>query len=140
MKKVIATPCPENRLANMGRSTGFIGLVIVVAIVGYLYTSQLKQVAAIGEAPAAEISVTGVRNDLLAMAQAEQRYLVSHPSYASLEQLRADGDVHVPSRPDFTYDIDAGTDHFTITATYYGPDTKAPKHIRIDDSRKITQD
>jgi hypothetical protein len=40
LKKVIATPCPENRLPNMGRSTGFIGLVIVVAIVGYLYTAS----------------------------------------------------------------------------------------------------
>jgi Tfp pilus assembly protein PilE len=124
----------------MGRSTGFIGLVIVVAVVGYLYTSQLKQVAAIGNAPATEVSVTGVRNDLLAMAQSEQRYAVTHRGYASLDELRTDGDIHVPNRPDFTYDIDAGSDHFTITATYIGPDTKAPKHIRIDDSKTLTQD
>jgi Tfp pilus assembly protein PilE len=124
----------------MGRSTGFIGLVIVVAVVGYLYTSQLKQVAAIGDAPAAAISVTGVRNDLLAMAQSEQRYAVTHRGYASLDDLRSEGDIHVPSRPDFDYTIDAGTDHFTITATYTGLDTKAPKHIRIDDSKTITQD
>ena len=124
----------------MGRSTGFIGLVIVVAIVGYLYTSQLKQVAAIGDAPATVVSTTGVRNDLLAMAQSEQRYAVTHRGYASLDELRTDGDISVPKRPDFTYDIDAGTDHFTIIATYTGPDPKAPKHIRIDDSKTITQD
>jgi hypothetical protein len=125
----------------MGRSTGFIGLVIVVAVFGYLYTSQLKQVAATtGDAPAVFISTTGVRNDLLAMAQSEQRYAVTHRAYASLDELRSDGDIHVPSRPDFTYDIDASTEHFTITATYIGPDTKAPKHIRIDDSKTITQD
>jgi hypothetical protein len=124
----------------MGRSTGFIGLVIVVAVVGYLYTSQLKQVAAIGEAPATAVSTTGVRNDLLAMAEAEKRYAVMHSSYASLDDLRKDGDINVPKRPDFIYDIDAGTDRFTITATYTGPDPKAPKHIRIDDSKTIIQD
>ncbi len=124
----------------MGRSTGFIGLVIVVAVGGYFYTSQLKQVAANGNAPATAVSVTGVRNDLLAMAQSERRYLATHPAYASLEELRSDGDIHVPNRPDFVYAIDAGTDHFTITATYIGPDPKAPKHIRVDDSMTITQD
>jgi Tfp pilus assembly protein PilE len=126
----------------MGRGAGFIGLVIVVAIVGYLYTSQLKQVAATtgGDAPATVISVTGVRNDLNAMAQSEQRYLVTHRGYASLDDLRTDGDIHVPSRPDFTYDIDAGADHFLITATYTGSDPKAPRHIRIDDTKAFTQD
>ena len=124
----------------MGRSTGFIGLVIVVAIVGYLYTSQLKQVAAVGNAPATAVSVTGVQQDLHAMAQSEQRYAVTHRGYASLDDLRQDGDIQVPSRPDFTYNIDAGIDHFVITATYIGPDPKAPRHIRIDDSKTITQD
>ena len=124
----------------MGRSTGFIGLVIVVAVGGYFYTSQLKQVAANGDAPATVVSVTGVRNDLHAMAQSEQRYAVTHRGYASLDELRSDGDIHVPSRPDFIYSIDAGTDHFTITATYIGSDPKAPKHFRIDDSKTITQD
>jgi hypothetical protein len=124
----------------MGRSAGFIGLVIVVAVGGYFYTSQLKQVAANVDAPAAAISVTGVRNDLFAMAQSEQRYAVTHRGYASLDDLRSDGDIHVPTRPDFIYDIDADTDHFTITATYTGQDPKAPKHIRIDDSKTITQD
>jgi hypothetical protein len=124
----------------MGRSTGFIGLVIVVAVGGYFYTSQLKQVAATTGVPATTISVTGVRNDLNAMAQSEQRYVVTHRAYASLDDLRTDGDIHVPSRPDFIYSIDAGTDHFTITATYIGSDPKASKHFRIDDTRTLTED
>jgi hypothetical protein len=141
LKKLLQHDVPKIDWQTMGRSTGFIGLVIVVAIVGYLYTSQLKQVVATtGDAPATAVSTTGVRNDLNAMAQSEQRYLVTHRGYASLDELRTDGDIHVPSRPDFIYDIDAGTDHFVITATYTGPDPKAPKHIRIDDSRNLTQD
>ena len=123
------------------RSTGFIGLVIVVGVVGYMYTSQLKKVAATtGNAPATTVSVTGVRNDLLAMANAETRYAVTHRGFASLDELRSDGDIHVPYRSDFEYSIEANSEHFTITATYTGPDPKAPKHIRIDDSKAITQD
>jgi hypothetical protein len=124
----------------MGRSTGFIGLVVVVAVGGYMYTSQLKQVVTDGGVPATTISVTGVRNDLLAMANAERRYLATHPGYASLEELRSDGDIHVPNRPDFVYNIDAGKSHFTITATYIGADPKAPKRLSVDDSMTITSD
>jgi hypothetical protein len=121
------------------RSTGFVGLVIVVAVGGYFYTSQLKQVAATG-VPTTVVSVTGVRNDLLSMANAQKRYLATHPAYASLEELRSDGDIHVPSRPDFVYAIDADNSHFTITATYIGPDKKAPRRLRVDDSMTITTD
>ena len=45
----------------MGRSTGFIQLlVIVVAVGGYLYMSQLKQVAATGDAPATVVAAPRV--------------------------------------------------------------------------------
>jgi hypothetical protein len=114
-----------------------IGLVIVVAVGGYLYTDQLKNVVPDGKAPATAISVTGVRNDLLAMANAERRYLATHPKYASIDELREDGDIHVPARPDFTYFIDADESHFTITATYTGSDPKAPKRISVDDTLAI---
>jgi len=138
-KKVVAGVCPENTLPNM-RSTGFVGLVIVVAVGGYFYTSQLKKVAATGGVPTTVVSVTGVRNDLLSMANAQKRYLATHPTYASLDELRADGDIHIPSRPDFVYAIDADNSHFTITATYTGPDKKAPRRLRVDDSMIITTD
>jgi len=124
----------------MGRSTGFIGLVIVVAIGGYLYTSQLKKVAAEGGMPATAISITAVRNDLFSMANAQKRYLATHPAYASLEQLRSDGDIFIPTRDEFVYTINADSSHFKITATYTGADPKAPRHVWIDDSLKLDQD
>ena len=114
-------------------------MVIVVAVGGYFYTSQLKKVAATG-VPTTVVSITGVRQDLLSMANAQKRYLGTHPSYASLEELRADGDIYVPTRPDFVYAIDADNNHFTITATYTGPDKNAPRRLRVDDSMNITTD
>ena len=122
----------------MGRGLGLIGIVVVLAIVGYLYTNQLEQIAPGGVAPATTVSVIGVSNDLLAMASAERRYLTGHPKYASLDELRTDGDIHVPTRPDFNYTIDASDSHFTITATYTGTDTKAPRRLVVDDTMSIT--
>ena len=103
--------------------------------------SGLLRPATVGEGnDAVNLELTGVQQDLHAMAQSEQRYALTHRGYASLDDLRQDGDIQVPSRPDFTYNIDAGIDHFVITATYIGPDPKAPRHLRIDDSKTITQD
>jgi hypothetical protein len=124
----------------MGRGIGLIGLIVVVAVGLYFYSSQLGSIVPDGQAPATAISVTGVRNDLLAMANSERRYLASHPRYASLDELRTDGDIHIPTRPDFNYSIDAGLDHFTITATYTGTDPKAPHHITIDDAMSISSE
>jgi hypothetical protein len=123
---------------GMGRGVSLIGLIIVVGVGLYFYSAQLEQIVPAASAPATAISVTGVRNDLLAMANAEKRYLATHPKYANLDELRTDGDIHVPSRPDFTYFIDADSDRFTISATYTGTDPKAPRRIMVDDTMSIT--
>jgi|SRR6185295_9471202 len=122
----------------MGRGTALIGLLVVLAVGGYFYKDQLEQVMPGGVAPTTGISVTGVRNDLLAMANSEKRYLISHPKYATIEELRADGDIHVPTRPDFKYSIEADDSHFVITATYTGTDPRAPKHLTVDETLSIT--
>ena len=56
----------------MGRAFGFIVLVIVVAIGGYLYMKQTQSVTSVGSNPETTIAVTAVRNDLLAIANAER--------------------------------------------------------------------
>jgi hypothetical protein len=122
----------------MGRGISFIGLVIVLVVGGYFYTSQLKEIAPDGKAPKSTVNVIGVRNDLLSMANAEKRYWVSNAKYASLDELRSFGDTPVPTRPDFRYSADAGSNTFTITATYLGSDPQAPKHFSIDDTLTIT--
>src|SRR5690348_5428573 len=115
--------------AIMGRTLGFIGLVSVVAIGGYVYVGQIREVAPNGATAKTGVSVIGVHNDLMAMANAEKRYWVTHAKYAQLEELGSNGDIIVPSRPDYAYNAVAGDNNFTITATYTGGDPKAPRRI-----------
>ena len=122
----------------MGRAFGLVSVIVGIAVGGYFYANQIKEIAPGGSTPKTTVSVTGVRNDLLAMANAERRYWVANAKYASLDELGRNSDIQVPTRPDFTYSIDANASNFTITATYSGPDRHAPKRLTIDDTMTIT--
>ena len=123
----------------MGRFTGFVLLVVVVAIGGYIYTRQAETVTA-GLAPATQIDITGVRNDLMAIANAERRYWATNSKYASLDELRTNGDIHIPTRGNYTYSAEGSEMGFKIVAVYTGPDPKAPKHITVDQSMAVIMD
>jgi len=117
---------------------GFVGLIIVVGIGGYLSMNQTAQITPVGSNPKTTINVTAVQNDLLAMANAERRYWATNAKYASLDELRRSGDVPIPSRQDYTYSADASDNAFTIVATYSGADPHAPKRISVDQTLVIT--
>jgi hypothetical protein len=116
-------------------------MVLIVAAIGaYVYMRQAQSVSAIGTAPNTAIDVTAVRSDLLAMANAERRYWVSHAKYASLDELRTNGDIHIPSRPNYSYSAQATDTAFKVIAAYSGSDPKAPKHITVDETMALTTD
>src|SRR5262245_23449788 len=122
----------------MGRAFGFLGLVIVVGIGGYAYMNQIQQATPDGKAPNVAIIVTGVHNDLMAMANAERRYWITNSKYAPLEELSRNGDIRVPTRADYTYTASVGDTSFSIVATYSGSDPHAPKRISVDQNLTIT--
>ena len=124
----------------MGRAFGFILVVTVVAMGGYLYTKQAKSVTSVGSNPQTTVEVTGVRNDLLAIANAERRYFASNGKYISLDELRTAGDISVPARPNYSYSAQTTESTFKIIAVYSGPDAKAPKRITVDETMAITTD
>ena len=124
----------------MGRAFGFILVVTVVAMGGYLYTKQAKSVTSVGSNPQTTVEVTGVRNGLLAIANAERRYFASNGKYVSLDELRTGGDISVPARPNYTYSAQTTESTFKIIAVYSGPDAKAPKRITVDETMAITTD
>src|SRR5262247_554404 len=98
----------------MGRTLGLISVVIVVGIGGYVYTRQAQSVTSVGSNPATTVDVVAVRNDLMAIANAERRYWATNARYASLEELRSGGDIEVPSRNDFAYSIETSDTGFRI--------------------------
>jgi hypothetical protein len=87
----------------MGRAFGFIRLIVVVAIGGYVYMKQAQSVTSLRSNPQTTVDVTAVRNDLIAIANAERNHFASNGKYASLGELRTSGDLTVPSRPNYSY-------------------------------------
>ena len=124
----------------MGRSLGFIALTVVVGVGGYIYLKQAQPVTAVGSNPQTTLDVTGVRNDLLAIANAERRYFVSNAKYASLAELRSNGDITIPSRPNYSYSAEASDTDFRVIAVYSGSDPKAPKRLTVDETMTIRSD
>ena len=73
------------------------------------------------------------------MANAERRYWASNARYASLEELRANGDP-IPSRASYAYSVEASDTAFKIVGTYSGDDPRVPKHLSIDQTMALTED
>ncbi len=112
-------------------------LIVVVGAGLYLYMKNVESVTPGGTSPRTTIDATGVQNDLLAIANAERRYWATNSKYASLDELRTNGDIPVPSRAGFAYSSEVTDAGFRIIATYSGPDPKAPKHISIDETMSL---
>jgi len=124
----------------MGRAFSLIGVVIVVAIGGYLYTRQAQSLTSTGSTPRTTVDVIAVRNDLMAIANAEKRYWALNSRYASLDELRTGGDIEVPSRDHFMFSAETTDDGFRVIAEYSGPDPDAPRRFVVNEAMTITQE
>jgi hypothetical protein len=102
------------------RVFGFLGTVITLAIGMYLYSSQIKTLqpsAAIGNQQDVT-TITGVKNDLISIANAERGYMASQGKFGSLEELISGNYIVIKSeRPPYIYNIEASGNSFRATAT-----------------------
>jgi hypothetical protein len=124
----------------MGRTLGFLLLIIVVACGAYIYTRQAQAVTSIGSTPQTTVDVTAVRNDLLAIARAEQNYFASNGKYVSLDELRRSGEITIPTRANYGYSVETTDTAFKVAAMYSGSDAKAPRHLTIDQTMALKID
>ncbi len=123
-----------------------ISIVLALAIAFGIYYLYLKRVhPAGGSVPTQAISITGVQNDLLAIAQAERAYFAQSGSYASLGDLTTSGMLTTPraGRDGYTYSVETSGQGFTVTARYIGqpgdpPGTHYPT-IAVDETMQIRQ-
>ena len=129
----------------MSRSFGFIALILVAGVVTYLYMKNTVAVSP-GEnpqaTPKATIDITGVKNDLNAIAQAERRYWATNSKYVSIDDLRSNGDISMPAngRGAYQYTSDYSDNAFRITATYQGiPVAGVPHSLSIDQEMTIRE-
>ena len=100
----------------MGRVLGLLVVMVIVALSYKLYFSHLQSTGT--GSPAQAISVVGVKNDLIAIAQAERAYLAEHGSYASLDQLTSGGAMTIvkSGRDGYTYDVETSSNGFRAVA------------------------
>src|SRR5262245_48990163 len=118
----------------MGRTFGFIPRSIIVGVGGYTYLDRSHTLPAKGSAPSTTVEIVGVCNDLISIANAERRYFATAGKYATLDELRANSEITIANRANYTYSAEIGDTTFKIIATYCGEDPHAPKRITMDET------
>ncbi len=127
----------------MQRLFGFIVLILVLAAGAYIYMRQTQSALTAGTSnPTATVDLIGVKNDLLAIAQAERAHGALSGKFVSIDELRSQGDLTMPrnNRGPYNYSAEVSDSSFRIVATYAGPENSGmPKTISIDQSMEISQ-
>lgn len=111
---------------------GMVGLLVTAAIGLGIYMYTLKQAApGPGMVVTQNINVVGVKNDLIAIAQAERMYYAQNGSYADLPTLTSSGTMNITrtSRDGYTYSADPSGNSFTVTATWTAPPAPNPAGV-----------
>lgn len=125
----------------MRATFGMIGLLSVLAIGYYIYSSYIRQEGD-DRPPVQQIDLVRVRGDLMSFAQAERLYLATNGCYGTLEQLRQSGHLSaVPADRNgkYSYEVEMdGAAHFRITAKPAQGDAGLPT-LSIDETMQITQ-
>ncbi len=77
-------------------------------------------VADAGTAPTQTISLTGVRADLLQIAQAERIYIAQNGHCATLDELTSSNSLSMarPERDGYTYSVECSGGDFSVTARH----------------------
>jgi hypothetical protein len=126
----------------MGRVFSFVATVIVLAAGMYFYAHQAESTSAAAGVsnPKAAINITGVRSDLLTIAQAERGYFALEGKYASLDDLISSRSLSVArQRPPYNYEVDIMGNGFRVLATRSGDDgSGAPSQISLDENMQFS--
>lgn len=122
----------------MGRILGFVGLMMAMAIGMYVYSKQVESASGVSGAatPQAAANITGVKNDLISIANAERGYFASEARYGSLDELIAGKYITISAeRPPYVYEVSTTSSGFLVTATRTTPG--APAQLSVDETMQI---
>jgi hypothetical protein len=118
-----------------------VGLLLTLLIIFGAYKLFFAQLQSTGSAaPARTIDVTGVKNDLVSIAQSERIYQTQHASYGTLDQLTSSGAMSMAKtgRDGYTYSVDATASSFRVVAQCPAAANPGCSNYAIDDSMTIT--
>ena len=123
----------------------FLVAILVAAAVAfgiYHYYFQSMPTTDQGTAPTQAISLTGVRSDLLQIAQAERSYIALNGRCASLSELISSNSLSVPrtERDGYTYSVNCSGSDFTATARHLPAPAGSPiryPNLSIDANMQV---
>ena len=120
---------------------GFLSIIIVLGVGMYIYSKQAQSSSAIAGAtnPQAAINITGVKSDLMSIAQAERRYFASEGKYISLDEIISTHYITVArQRPPYTYDLQISSGGFHVVATRSGDNIGGtPAQLSVDENMEV---
>ena len=121
-----------------------IALLVAVAAAFGIYHYYFKSMPTTdqGTAPTQAISLTGVRSDLLQIAQAERTYIATNGHCASLSELISSNSLSIPrtERDGYTYSVDCSGNDFTATARHLPAPAGSPiryPNLAIDANMQV---
>ena len=127
----------------MGRTFSFIATLVVLAAGMYIYMQQTQSTSAAAGVnnPKAAVNITGVRTDLMNIAQAERGYFALEGKYASLDELISSRSLSVSrQRPPYSYEVEISGSGFHVVATRSSDDASgAPAQITVDENMQFSQ-
>lgn len=109
-----------------------IGIMVTAAIALGIYMYFLKQASpGPGMVATQHIALAGVKNDLIAIAQAERMYFSQNGSYTDLSTLASSGTMNLTrtERDGYTYSAQTSGNGFVVTATHTAPLPPMPKGV-----------
>jgi hypothetical protein len=123
---------------DMRGTFGLLAMVIAMAIGMFVYSRQAQSVS--GSAPNANpqttVNVVGVKNDLIAIANAERAFNAEQGRYASLDELSSGKYISIRGgRDPYTYGVDITGSSFRVTADTSAPG--APPHLWVDETMVV---
>jgi hypothetical protein len=125
-----------------------LALLLVFAGIAFgIYQYSLKKMPTTdpGTAPTQAISLTGVRGDLLQIAQSERGFLALNDHCADIDELISSNSITMrqPERDGYTYTVDCGSaGNFSATARHAPAPANSPIRyptLSIDQSMQVTE-
>jgi len=121
-----------------------VGVLVGAALLFVVYHYSLKRMPTTdeGTAPTQAISLTGVRSDLLQIAQAERGYIATNGHCASLDELISSNSLTMTrtERDGYSYTVDCSGGDFSAAARHLPAPAGSPiryPNLTIDSTMNV---
>jgi hypothetical protein len=123
-----------------------VGILVAAALFFGIYHYYLKKMPTTdeGTVPTQAISLTGVRSDLLQIAQAERGYIAANGHCAALDELFSSNSLSMSrkERDGYTYSVECSGGDFTATARHAPAPAGSPiryPNLAIDATMQVRE-